>query len=142
MEAVGRHYFTLVYGVLNVKSRKFCFISAGSPGPLVVHKDGSVDVHDVPAVPIGMFQDSEYADTLIELQEGDRLYLHSDGLYEERDPETREIFGRKRMQQHLGDAAAQPFIVSIDDIVEAIIRWRGDDQFTDDIAVLACAMQG
>ena len=101
MQSVGRHYFTLVYGVLNVKTRQFCFISAGSPGPLVVHADGTSEVHDVPAVPIGMFPDSEYEDTVIQLQAGDRLYLHSDGLYEERHVETREEFGRTRMQEEL-----------------------------------------
>ena len=138
MASVGGHYFTLLYGVLNVKTRRFCFVSAGSPGPLVVHTDGSADVHDVPAVPIGMFPDSEYEDTVIELQAGDRLYLHTDGLYEERNSETREQFGRDRMQQDLCAAAGNPFVASLDGLIQSITRWRGSDGFSDDIAVLGC----
>ena len=138
MSSVGGHYFTLLYGVLNVKTRKFCFVSAGSPGPLVVHTDGSADVHDVPAVPIGMFPDSEYEDTVIELQAGDRLYLHTDGLYEERNPETREQFGRDRMQRELCATAGGPFVSSLDGLIQSITRWRGSDEFSDDIAVLGC----
>ena len=141
MATVGGHYFTLLYGVLNVKTRRFCFVSAGSPGPLVVHTDGSADVHDVPAVPIGMFPDSEYEDTVIELQEGDRLYLHTDGLYEERNPETREQFGRDRMQMELCAASGRPFVTSLDGLIQSITRWRGSDEFSDDIAVLGCAIR-
>jgi len=141
MASVGGHYFTLLYGVLNVKTRKFCFVSAGSPGPLVVHTDGSADVHDVPAVPIGMFPDSGYEDTAIELQAGDRLYLHTDGLYEERNPETREQFGRDRMQLELRAASERPFMESLDGLIQSITRWRGSDELSDDIAVLGCEIR-
>jgi sigma-B regulation protein RsbU (phosphoserine phosphatase) len=141
MEAMGRHYFTFLYGVLNVKTRTFCFISAGSPGPMVVHSDGTVDVHDVPAVPIGMFPDSEYIDTAIELQPGDRLYLHTDGLYEERNIDTREQFGRNRLQQSLGSAATAPIAASLDGVLDEIMRWRGSNALSDDIAVLGCALR-
>jgi len=142
MQSVGRHYFTFVYGVLNVKTRQFCFVSAGSPGPLVVHADGTSEVHDVPAVPIGMFPDSEYVDTVIQLQQGDRLYLHSDGLYEERHPETREEFGRDRMQQALCAAAGAPFIVSLDKLLQSVIDWHGSEALSDDVAVMAVSVKG
>lgn len=142
MQSVGRHYFTFVYGVLNVKTRQFCFVSAGSPGPLVVHADGTSEVHDVPAVPIGMFPDSEYVDTVIQLQQGDRLYLHSDGLYEERHPETREEFGRARMQQALCAAAGAPFIVSLDKLLQSVIDWHGSEALSDDVAVMAVSVKG
>jgi sigma-B regulation protein RsbU (phosphoserine phosphatase) len=141
MESVGRHYFTFLYGVLNVKTRTFRFVSAGSAGPLVIHADGSSDVHDVPAVPIGMFPDSEYEDTLIELQAGDRLYLHTDGLYEERNPETREQFGRDRMRNALCNASGEPFGSSLDGLFQSITDWRGSDALSDDIAVLGCAIR-
>jgi sigma-B regulation protein RsbU (phosphoserine phosphatase) len=141
MESVGRHYFTFLYGVLNVKTRTFRFVSAGSAGPLVIHADGSSDVHDVPAVPIGMFPDSEYEDTLIELQAGDRLYLHTDGLYEERSPESREQFGRDRMRNALCSASVEPFGTSLDGLFQSITDWRGSEALSDDIAVLGFAIR-
>ncbi|MFW2438003.1 MAG: PP2C family protein-serine/threonine phosphatase, partial [Arenicellales bacterium] len=134
------HYFTFLYGVLNVKTRTFRFVSAGSPGPLVVHADGTAEVHDVPAVPIGMFPDSEYEDTLIELQQGDRLYLHTDGLYEERNPETREEFGRDRVRGELCAAAGVAFESSLDGLLQSITDWRGSEMLSDDIAVVGCAI--
>jgi len=140
MESVGQHYFTFLYGVLNIKTRSFRFVSAGSPGPLVVHADGSADVHDVPAVPIGMFPDSEYEDTEIELRAGDRLYLYTDGLYEERNIETREQFGRERMRAELCATSGEAFENSLDRLIQSVTRWRGSDDLSDDIAVMVCAI--
>jgi phosphoserine phosphatase RsbU/P len=141
MQSVGGHYFTFVYGVLNVRTRQFCFVSAGSPGPLVVHADGTSEVHDVPAVPLGMFPDSEYEDTVIQLQLGDRLYLHSDGVYEERNAETREEFGRVRMQEALCAAAGSPFVVSLDRLIQSVVEWCGGEALSDDVAVLGFALR-
>ena len=88
-----------------------------------------------------MFPDSEYVDTVIQLQQGDRLYLHSDGLYEERHPETREEFGRTRMQQARGEAAAAPFIVSLDNLLQSVIDWHGSEALSDDVAVMAVSVK-
>jgi len=141
MVSVGNHYFTFVYGVLDLKENSFCFVSAGGPGPLVVHSDGSSNVHDVPAVPLGVFSDSEYINTTIELNNGDRLYLHSDGLYEERKPDTREMYGRERMQQILSQHSARPFSESIGKLVESVVAWRGDEPFSDDVAIIGCQIR-
>ena len=140
MESCGGHYFAFLYGVLNVRTRSICFVSAGNPGPIVVHADGSADVHDTPAVPIGMFRDSEYENTVVELAEGDWIYLHSDGLYEERHQKSREEFGRQRMVEQLSAAVSHPFVVSTDRLLEAITKWRGDEELSDDIAILGCAI--
>ena len=141
MKSAGGHYLALVFGVLNVKSLLFSFVCAGCPGPIVVHDNGTANVFDVPAVPVGMLPDSEYGDTTIELQKGDTIYLHSDGLYEERNPETREMFGRERLNKQLSDSSSLSSDSSIDSLVKAVADWRGDEEFSDDIAVIACALQ-
>lgn len=141
MDAVGHHYFTFLYGVLNTVSREFRFVSAGAPGPLVVHADGSVETHDVPAVPIGMLPDSQYTDSSLTLQAGDRLYLHTDGLYEERNRATREQFGRPRLQALLGELAGEDLDAGLDRLLDSVVQWRGDEDLSDDIAILGCALQ-
>lgn len=140
MDAKARLYFTLVYGVLNTQTRDFCFVSAGSPGPAVVHANGSTEVHDIPAVPIGMFEESEYENTTIQLQAGDRLYLHSDGLYEERHPESGELFERERMMEVLADKRTDSLGQSVTSLVDAVVKWRGDTHLSDDATIVACTI--
>ena len=131
----------LVYGVLNTQTREFCFVSTGSPGPAVIHADGSTEVHDVPAVPIGMFPESEYENTSVQLQVGDRLYLHSDGLYEERHAESGELFERERMTGVLADKRTDSLEQSVASLVDAVVEWRGDPHLSDDVTVVACAIR-
>jgi len=141
MDSRAHLYFTLVYGVLNVQTREFCFVSAGSPGPAVIHADGSTEVHDIPAIPIGMFEESEYENTTLQLQAGDRMYLHSDGLYEERNPESGELFERERMTVVLADKRSDPHEQSLTSLVDAVVEWRGDTHLSDDATVLACEIR-
>ncbi|MGB5440672.1 MAG: PP2C family protein-serine/threonine phosphatase, partial [Gammaproteobacteria bacterium] len=122
------------------ETQEFCFVSAGSPGPAVIHADGSTEVHDIPAIPIGMFEESEYENTTIQLQAGDRMYLHSDGLYEERHPESGELFERERMTAVLADKRGDPLEQSLTSLVDAVVEWRGDTHLSDDATVLACAI--
>ena len=141
MDSRAHLYFTLVYGVLNVQTREFCFVSAGSPGPAVIHADGSTEVHDIPAIPIGMFEESEYENTTLQLQAGDRMYLHSDGLYEERHPESGELFERERMTAVLADKRGDSLEQSLTSLVDAVVAWRGDTHLSDDATVLACEIR-
>ena len=141
MDTKARLYFTMVYGVLHIQTGEFCFVSAGSPGPTVVHADGSTDVHDAPAVPVGLFPESEYENTVIRLQAGDRLYLHSDGLYEERHGDTGELFERERMAKVLADKRAASLDESLSALAEAVLAWRGDGHLSDDATIVACKIR-
>ncbi|MCB1877966.1 MAG: SpoIIE family protein phosphatase [Chromatiales bacterium] len=136
MDMETRLYFTLLYGIVDLVNRSFRFVSAGNPGPIRVPREGKAQVFDVPAVPVGLMEDSAYTDTVIPLQKGDRLYLHSDGLHEERNSAGEE-FGRRRICAELETARALSLKDSVDQVVSAVIGWRGGEQLRDDIAVVA-----
>ena len=83
MESNDRHYFTMIYGVLDLETGSFRFITAGHPGPILVRPGSPPEQIVVPSLMIGVFQDVNYSDSEVQLAAGDRLYLFSDGLYEE-----------------------------------------------------------
>lgn len=136
MERQTMLYFTLVYGILDTATGELRYVCAGNPGPIRASADGRVAVHDAPAVPIGLLPDSDYEESLLCLEPGDRVYLHSDGVSEERNA-VGEVFGRERMMDII--AASRPSAVedSLDALIEAATRWRGGRQLRDDVAVVA-----
>jgi sigma-B regulation protein RsbU (phosphoserine phosphatase) len=93
-------------------------------------------VHDVPAVPVGLFPDSEYDDTVLDLRPGARLYLHSDGLTEERNDQG-VVFGRERIMAIVESARDEALETSIDRLIDATVSWKGDANLRDDVSVLA-----
>ncbi|MDX3802754.1 SpoIIE family protein phosphatase [Streptomyces sp. AK04-3B] len=76
---------TCLYAIYDPVSRSCTIARAGHPPPAVVHPDGRVEYADVPAgLPLGLgglpFETVE-----LELAEGSRLALYTDGLVEDRE---------------------------------------------------------
>jgi sigma-B regulation protein RsbU (phosphoserine phosphatase) len=132
----GGHYFTLMYGILDTATREFRFVCAGHPGPILAHPEEPDQHLQVPALPVGIMDEAAYEDTLLELQPGDRLYVHSDGLNEERNPAGEE-FGYERLLEAIADGKDMSLEDSIDSVVEKVVAWRGDDHLKDDVSILA-----
>ena len=135
MELTTSQYFTLVYGILDTHTGQFRFVSAGHPGPVRIRRNGTAEIVDVPAIPIGMLEGTEYTDTVLDLEPGDRLYLYSDGLTDETNAAGQE-FSRDRLRATVKDGLRGTLEQSVGALVHEVTSWRGDDGFSDDITVL------
>jgi phosphoserine phosphatase RsbU/P len=136
----GRQFFTLVYGVLDLKSREFRYINAGHPPVLHQHADASVVMLGSEGYPIGLAPETEtFAEQTVLLQPGDRLLMYSDGLPDTMNPDG-EIFGAAR----LIESAAKHYRLSLDGTIRSLMkdlaRWRGEAELKDDVSVLVCAV--
>jgi sigma-B regulation protein RsbU (phosphoserine phosphatase) len=136
MDARNRQYFTLLYGVLDTEERRLSCICAGHPGPVLIRAGQPPRVFDMPAIPIGMMDGTTYTDTVIELQPGDRLYLYSDGVTEETNPDD-VPFENERLFKTLDGARAQTLDQSVEVLVDAVLSWNGHERLSDDLTVLA-----
>jgi phosphoserine phosphatase RsbU/P len=140
MEENGDHYFTMLYGVLETGSGRFRFVNAGHPGPVWLHQDGSLEGLDVPGMPVGVDDEPEYEESMIDLQAGDRLYIYSDGLEEEVNAGG-EDFGRERLHAAILEAQTLPLQESVDLLVAKVVAWHGDEHLKDDVSIVAVQMR-
>lgn len=137
MAAFGGLYFTFLYAVYDATSGSLSYVSAGNPGPIRVSAgERRASVHDAPAVPAGMFADSEYQTSEIKLEAGDRVYLHSDGLHEERNADGEE-FGRDRLCRLLEEHLDKPLDETVELVMQRVADWGGSDHLRDDAALVA-----
>ncbi|WWR55030.1 SpoIIE family protein phosphatase [Streptomyces sp. SCSIO 30461] len=85
-EGLGITGATCLYAVYDPTSGRLTVATAGHPGPAVVHPDGSVDFPQLPVSPplgLGASMPGESAE--LNVPEGSRLVLYTDGLIEDRD---------------------------------------------------------
>ncbi len=136
MDPKTLHYFVILYGILNTETNRFKFVSAGMPGPIVLPRDEPPEILDAPSVPIGLLEDSTYNEHVILLKAGDRIFLHSDGIYEEKDP-TGEQFGRNRLCVAVENTRTMDLQTSIDAIIDEVVRWKGNEKLGDDVSIVA-----
>jgi sigma-B regulation protein RsbU (phosphoserine phosphatase) len=128
-------YFTMVYGLLDVITGEFHYVSAGHPGMAYVPAAGPPRIIDTPGFPIGLALDAYEAHCLT-LGPGDRLYLYSDGIPEAMDGAD-AMYGPARMLSGLERGRSEPLDRSVSILLDDVRSWCGGAELRDDISLLA-----
>lgn len=95
-----RKFITCFYSELDIATRKLTFTNAGHNPPMLVSRDGECLRLDEGGRVIGAFCDSTFTQQEIQLYEGDKLLLFTDGVTEARNAAGDE-FGEERLQECL-----------------------------------------
>jgi sigma-B regulation protein RsbU (phosphoserine phosphatase) len=133
-------YLTLLYGLLDLRSLRFRFASAGHPGPVSVHR-GRARFHDEGGgIPIGISDDAFYAEREIALAPGDLLLLFTDGVHETSDEAGAE-FGIGRLLDAAGAASRLGAARGIELLRARLDGFRKEEPQRDDVTLLALALE-
>ena len=135
MHPATRQYFTLLYGMLNLETWEFRYVSAGHPGPVYLSGTAEPVILEVSGFPIGFFEGVRYQEHSVSMKPGDRLYLYSDGITEALNTKDQE-FGKRRLIGALDQSRAGPLKESVASLLETIEECC-DARLEDDISVLA-----
>jgi anti-sigma regulatory factor (Ser/Thr protein kinase) len=120
---------TCLYAVYDPVSRLCTIARAGHPPPALIHPDGRVEYADVPAGPPLGLGGLPFETAHLELAEGSRLVLYTDGLVEDRE---RDIdVGLELLRTSLEQAGPSP-----EDTCRAVLDARPPSRATDDIALI------
>jgi sigma-B regulation protein RsbU (phosphoserine phosphatase) len=141
MSGTYLQYFTVFYGVLDVARRHLRYVSAGHPPALRLPRDGEASFLSVNSFAVGWFPDAAFEEAAVDLQEGDRLYLYSDGATESMDIHS-EQFGPRRLEKACAAARTAPLQQSLNSLTEQIGAFRGCGPQLDDVSMLAVEISG
>lgn len=103
-------FVTLIYAVLDPAKRTLKFASAGHLPPLLIDDAGARFLQTEAGMPLGLTF-GEYSDTEVQLGEGARLLLYSDGITEATRPDGEE-YGLERLRQAMsgGEASTESIL--------------------------------
>ncbi|MDX1411922.1 MAG: SpoIIE family protein phosphatase [Nitrospirales bacterium] len=140
MSEETHQFFTLVYGILDIRERLFRYVCAGHPAPILLTPGHTSKICEAPNLPIGLFHEVKYEESTIQLTCGSRLYLYSDGVIEAMNRE-REIFGDARLRSTIEDTQGKELQESVNVIGKAVHNWTTTDQVQDDLSILAMELK-
>lgn len=129
-------YFTMIYGVLDVASRRFDYVAAGHPGPIHVPVDGAACAYSSTATPIGLLPRVEFEEASLTLGPGDRFYLYTDGVTEAVNPRDEEL-GQTRFCDDLERSRDVSLDRSLRRALELMNEWQARQPSADDVSLLA-----
>ena len=136
-DSATEQFFSLLYGMIDLRTLEWRFVCAGHPGPIHVGRDGAaprvIAAHE--RLPIGI-GDRAYPEHVMQLEFGDRLFIYTDGVSEAMSP-TQEPFGTTRMLDSLARTHAQPLEESIASLWRDVEGWCATPARQDDASVVA-----
>jgi len=108
--------------------------SAGHPGPVLVRPDGRTQVLDGGGLPLGIFPDAEPATQELDLEAGDLLFLHTDGLTSACGPDMIQF--EERLTDELAALAGERPAALVTRVREVVMELCGGE-LRDDMTMLA-----
>lgn len=135
MEEQNSLFFTMLYGVLNLRTLEFRFTSAGHDPPVLVRDGVPPAMIEGSNLAIGWMEDLEYEEESIDLQPGDRLFLYSDGVPEALDQDL-EQFTMQQMVDMFELGQGSSLQESVDLLDNAVQRWCAKNGPKDDVSIL------
>ena len=134
------YYATLCYAVFDLKRRHLTLSNSGLPYPIRCAGDTCAQIV-LPGLPLGAFPGSTYDETSFPLGRGDVFVFVTDGVYEAMNRQGFE-FGARRLIDVVHAARSRPAREIVDQIAEAVVRFRDGASPNDDMTIVAVKITG
>ena len=110
-------FIAMLFAVYDASTRRLTLSNAGGPYPLLV-RDGHVLTIRLEGVPLGLFPDTKYDQSVLDLQPGDVVLFASDGIHESENA-GQEEFGLQRLSALLSGISPEDSASAIADRILA-----------------------
>jgi serine phosphatase RsbU (regulator of sigma subunit) len=111
----GDRFITSFYGLIDPEHKRLLYINAGHNPPMLLRADGTSQLLQEGGLPLGVFANSRYSESVVEFRSGDILVLYTDGVIEASNQRDEE-FGLERLERIVRGASDR----RAHEIVEAI----------------------
>jgi sigma-B regulation protein RsbU (phosphoserine phosphatase) len=123
----AEQFTTAFYGILHTGLDTLFYVAAGSPPPLILRADGSIEWIDSTGMPLGITENNDYRIQEISFASGDLLLLYSDSLIEQKLP-SGEILNETRLAEIVAQTASKRSNHLPNAILQTLLEnFRNDD---------------
>lgn len=129
-------YFTIVYGVLDVETLEFRYALAGHPQIVHSPRAGAPCFLEAGGMAVGWIPELDCDERSVQLAQGDRLWLYSDGVPEAMDAEQNQ-FGNSQLLEVIEIGRRGSLDESTRLLMDAVERWGKNGSLLDDVSILA-----
>lgn len=119
---------------INLNENKIIYSSAGHPEQLLI-SGKSIELLKRTGRLIGVISDTKYGEVEFRFNRGDRVYLFTDGIYEEFNDKN-EIYGEDDLQDILKNNNHNPVKENIEFLISDVREFMGSREQDDDITII------
>lgn len=135
-------FVTVFYGILNLRTGKLVYANGGHNCPYRLPAGGGapMQIPGTDGVALGVMEDLSYAESELQLDEGDTLYLYTDGVTEAINAEEKE-YQEARLEAALSAGATMEVTDLLSHIVKDVQSFAGETPQADDITSIALRLK-
>jgi serine phosphatase RsbU (regulator of sigma subunit) len=128
-------FLTLFIAILDLKTRTLRYVNAGHNPQLLLRSNGSFLRLESTGRPLGLIQGGGYEEVRLTLENGDCIFLYTDGLVDAENEGGQE-FGMQNLERLLVEKAARGFEDSLEFVQNAVEHHRGAHEPDDDATMM------
>ena len=140
MDSQGGLHFTILYGLLDLRTKLFRYACGGHPQPVHQPKGQSSRFAPGDGLAVGWVDDVEFDEFTLQLESGDRLLLYSDGVPEAMDSDLEQLTN-ERMLQELDASRDRSLSDQVAHIRAVVDQWCKPKGPLDDVSILSIEIQ-
>ncbi|MBK6797693.1 MAG: SpoIIE family protein phosphatase [Acidobacteria bacterium] len=133
-------FITFFFAEFDERQVTLTYTNAGHNPPLLLRRDSDgrcfVEKLETGGTVLGLFKDSEYQDSEVQLTPGDVLVAFTDGLIEARNPLNNEEYGEENLIQCIIDNGDRTATEIENIILESVREWTLDSEQEDDLTLV------
>lgn len=133
---LGR-FVTAVYLTFSPRRKALLYSVAGHPLPFLVRTDGSCERLELGGCPLGIEAGATFPQASIPFGVGDRLFVFSDGCFEQAWHGKGLGFGLEQLERALAETRGPSLQADLEQMLEMIEEWAGIEGLSDDVSLLA-----
>ena len=139
LERFGK-FLTVVYMVLNCRTRVLRFSRAGHPPPFLLHANGTIETLSSGGTIIGIGGSVPFDEGVVQLEPRDRLFLYTDGIVE-RENQKEEPFGHERIAEALHAARGESLLTACERVTNQLAMFAQGVPSADDVSLCGLELQ-
>ncbi|MBN1588083.1 MAG: SpoIIE family protein phosphatase [Pirellulales bacterium] len=130
-------FITMGLGVLDPRRHEVTLVNAGHMSPVLHSRAGATEVvsHDASGLPLGVDEQTDYAETSIRLEPGETLTWYTDGITEAMDRQNR-LYGRKRLFRQIESTSSGDVVAMGQRILGDVKQFVGAHAQSDDMCIV------
>ena len=136
MDSQGGLHFTILYGLLDLRTKLFRYACGGHPQPVHQPRGQSSRFADGDGLSIGWLDDADFDEFTLQLASGDRLYLYSDGVPEAMDVNLEQLTN-ERMLAEFNATGSHSLAEQVTHLRSVVDKWCHPKGPLDDVSILA-----
>jgi phosphoserine phosphatase RsbU/P len=130
-------FVTVLYGILDLKTREFSYARAGHEPPLLLHADGTVErIPHSPGMALGLWDSITLDERAITLPLGSTLLLYTDGMTDCRNS-FGESFGLEQIKTTLSGLSNVDAQRVCDHLLDTLVHYQNGLKQDDDVTLVA-----